>query len=258
MACVSCPGGFSIRPFVRCGAPSLLSHADPRSRLFGIDCRRQPNHVFPARRQHPHRRRHGRRRPHARRDGAHRPHPGQPLAPRPCACHRPAGRQRHPPPPCRKAAAGARACAGRHHRGAAPARLQRRHLARLHAPARRGPPGAAVRRRRSGPGAGTGRTPHRGAAGQPHRAGSGLCGAGRTARQRRLGLHRRHRPQPGAVAATGDAADGGPRHGDGLRRRRTRAGRRSASICARRSCSANWPVWPRPPMCTSPTSSPAK
>jgi hypothetical protein len=113
-------------------------------RLLGIHCRRQPNHFLPARRRRAHRRRHRRGRPHAGRDGAHRPHPGHPFAPGPCAVHRPAGRQRHAQAARRRPAAGARARAAGNHRGAAPAHLQRRDLARLHPPARSGPAGAGA------------------------------------------------------------------------------------------------------------------
>ena len=107
---------------------------------------------------------------------AHRPHPGQPLAPGPCAGHRPAGRQRDAP--SRRAAAPARAgarAAGDAGRAAAP-HLQRRDLARFHPPAQRRAPGAGAapvcRRRRVA----TGRPAHRGAAGCAHRAGGRLCG----------------------------------------------------------------------------------
>ena len=67
---------------------------------------------------------------------------------------RPAGRQRDAPPQRAAAPPDRGACAARDHRGAAHAHLQRRHLARLHAPARRRAPGAALRADRSRPGAG--------------------------------------------------------------------------------------------------------
>ena len=146
------------QPSCRSGAAAALPpHADPRSRLFGLDCRRQPDHVASwstttvlidagtgvgdltldemARIDH---------------IFVTHSHLDHVLAIGLLADSVTRRRRAAQRPPVQVHALPAT------HRGAARARLQRRHLARLHAPARRRPPGAAVPCRRGRAGAGTG------------------------------------------------------------------------------------------------------
>ena len=179
---------------------------------------------------------------HARRAGAHRPHPRQPLAPRPRAGDRPAGRQRR----SRRRSAAAppiqRARAAGDDRGAAHAHLQRRDLARLHPPARRAEqPVLALRAVRSRPDADARRARASRCCrpSTPCRRSASRCR--RRSQARRLGLHRRHRPEPGAVAAPARHARRPPGDRDRLQRRRARSWPRiSQPPVPGRRCGASW------------------
>ena len=136
---------------------------------------------------------------------------------------------------------------------AAHAHLQRRHLARLHAPAERRAPDARARADRRRRRARAERQAHRGARRLAHRAGGRLRGRWR---QRRLvGLHRRHRPEPGALGAAAQHEGRPPRDRDRVQRRRAPARPHQPAPVPGGARPRAGSSWPAASTCTSPTSS---